>query len=419
MSRERTHPRGVTVSPLRTKSRRLLAAGLALASLLAVEGCKVEASKADAATAPAGKSGKGKGGSAPRSSATGEYAGLKTGKVETGDVSVLLPEVGTLAPETKVQVKSVLSGRIVKLLVEAGDVVKAGQPLALLEPGVDQLRELSAITSGVESAELELKDAKIDYDNTLELSRKGFASQDQVKAAEKRFRQAQIGHDSAVAQRSALAASGVPLGNAAAALKSFHVIAPAAGVVLEKRVEIGEVVVSGVSGFNAGTVLFEIADTRALKVDAFVNEVDLGKIGIGYPVKISVDAFRGQAFDGEVATIAPAARKEGEIRGFDVEVRLKGEPGPLRPGMTANLDIRGDEKKDVLRIPVQSLFKDKGDDVVWTIRSGRPERTVVKPGLVSLEWVEVVEGVEAGAEVALESPATFLEEKKERERRRR
>jgi len=355
----------------------------------------------------------------PKSSATGDYMGLLTGKVEKGDVSVLLPEVGTLAPEATVQVKSVLSGRIVKMLVEEGDLVKQGQPLATLEPGVDQLRELSAITSGVESAELEVKDARIDYDNSLELATKGFASTDQVKAAEKRWKQAQIGFDSAVAQRAALASSGVPLGSAASSLRTFNVTAPAGGVVLEKMVELGEVVVSGVSGFNAGTVLFQIADTRELKVDAFINEVDLGKIGVGFPVKITVDAFRGKEFEGKVGTIAPSARKEGEIRGFDVEVRLSGEIGSLRPGMTANIDIRGEEKKDVVRIPVQSLFKDKGDDVVWMIKDGKPERTKVKPGLVSLEWVEVTEGVVEGNELALESPTIFLDEKKEKEKRRR
>ena len=400
---------------------KFVAVSLAVAAAASLSGCSGSGKDANAMPTEQGKDGaKGPGESRKRPGIPeGEYQGMLTGKVEKGDVSVLLPEVGTLAPEAKVQVKSVLSGRIVKLLVKEGETVKAGQPLATLEPGVDQLRELSAITSGVESAELEVKDAKIDYDNSLELAKKGFASTDQTKAAEKRYKQAQIGYDSAVAQRNALAASGVPLGDAAASLKTFNVSAPAGGVVLDRLVEVGEVVMSGVSGFNAGTVLFEIADTKALKVDAFINEVDLGKIGVGFPVKVTVDAFRGKEFEGVVDTIAPSARKEGEIRGFDVEVRLKGEIAQLRPGMTANIDIRGDEKKDVMRIPVQSLFKDKGDDVVYVIKEMKPERTKVKPGLVSLEWVEVMEGVTEGTELALESPATFLEEKKEKERRGR
>ncbi len=391
-------------------SRSLVKLSLLL-TLIALPACKGSGPEREANAAQDPKGGKPKCGK-------DEYAGIRCGKVEKGDVSVLLPEVGTLSPVAKVEVKSVLSGRILKLLVKEGETVKKGQPLATLEPGVDQLRELSAITSGVEQAELELKDAKVDYENAIELSKKGFASNDQVKAAEKRMRQAEIQHASAGAQRAALVTSGVPLGDAAAALRQFNVVSPANGVILDRRVEVGDLVMSGVSGFNAGTPLFDVADTQALKVDAFVNEVDLGKISVGFPVKITVDAFRGQDFQGEVATIAPAARKEGEVRGFDVEVRLVGEIGPLRPGMTANIDIRGDEKKDVVRIPVESLFKDKGDDVVWVMKEGKPERVPVKPGIISMEWIEVPTGVDVGTEIALESPTAYLEEQKEKARRR-
>lgn len=389
-----------------------LAAAAALLALAAT-GCHVKAStegSADAATPPPG------GIQEIPSAGKGDYAGISTGKVDKGDVSVLLPEVGTLAPVTKVDVKSVLSGKVLKILVKEGDHVKAGDPLAVLEPSVDQLRELSATLSGVDSAELEMKDAKIDFDNATALRAKGFASADDLKAAQKRYEQAKINYDAAKAQRAALVQSGVPMGAAGQSLKTFNVTAPADGTVLEKTVEVGEVVTSGATGFNAGTILFSIADAKALKIDAFVNEVDLGKIAVGYPVKISVDAFRGRDFEGEIATIAPSARKEGEIRGFDVEIRLKGDIGPLRPGMTANVDIRGQKKTDVVCIPIEGLFKDKGDDVVWTFKNGKPERTPVKPGLVSLDFVEIPDGLSPGTDIALESPTAFLEAKREKEK---
>jgi HlyD family secretion protein len=387
--------------------------GVALFAIaLAAGGCKVKMgeSEADASVPGSGKK-------ALTSAGKGEYKGISTGKVDKGEISVLLPEVGTLSPVSKVDVKSVLSGKVVKILVKEGEVVKAGQSLAILEPGVDQLRELSATVSGVDSAALELKDAKTDLDNVTSLRAKGYSSADELKAVQKRYDQAQITWQSATAQRQALAQSGVPLGAAGNSLKTFNVASPSDGTVLSKKVEVGEVVTSGSTGFNSGTILFEVADAKDLKVDAFVNEVDLGKIAVGFPVKITVDAFRGKDFKGEVATIAPGARREGEIRGFDVEVRLKGDIGPLRPGMTANIDIKGDEKKDVVRIPVESLFKDKGDDVVWVFgKDGKPARTQVMPGLVSLEFVEVAKGLEPGTDIALESPTAYLETQKEKEK---
>lgn len=382
---------------------------LALLAAFVLAGCHVKAGtegQADAATTDGKKPSAGK----------GDYAKISTGKVDRGDVSVLLPEVGTLSPIVKVDVKSVLSGKIVKILVKEGEHVKAGQALALLEPSVDQLRELSATVSGVDSAELEMKDAKIDFENLSSLRAKGYSSADELKSAEKRFHQAQITYQSAVMQRAALAQSGVPMGAAGSSLKTFNVNSPSAGTVLSKKVEVGEVVTSGATGFNSGTILFEVADAQALKVDAFINEVDLGKITLGLPVKVTVDAFRGRDFTGEIATISPSARKEGEIRGFDVEIRLKGDIGPLRPGMTANIDIKGEAKKDVVRVPVESLFKDKGDDVVWTFKEGKPVRTPVKPGLVSLEFIEIPSGLDVGTDIALESPPAFLEAKKEKEK---
>lgn len=354
-----------------------------------------------------------------QSTASGEYSGMRTAEVNKGDVVVVLPGVGTLAPITRVEVKSVLSGRIIEIHVREGDVVKIGQKLATLEPGIDQLRELSLMATGVQKASLELKDAEVDLKNTQALSRKGFASNDQVKAAEKRYAQSLIDYNAAVAQRAALASQGVPVGNAARALESFDVMSPGTGVVVDRKVEVGEVVSSGMSGFNQGTVLFEVADLGELKVDLFVNEVDVGKLEMDYPAEITVDAFRGKKWPGAVSHIAPQARQEGEIRGFDVEIKLKDNPGRLRPGMTANVDITGEETTDVVRVPIEALFRKKGDDVVYVIKDGKPESLEVEVGLISLDWVEVKSGVDEGTEIAVQHPERFLEEKRDEGRRRR
>lgn len=354
-----------------------------------------------------------------KSTAAGEYEGLRTGQVDNGDVVVTLPAVGTLAAVTKIEVKSVLSGRVTALHVREGETVETGQALATLEPGIDQLRELSAIASGVEKAQLELADAQTDHKNTQELHKKGFASDDQLKASQKRLSQAEIDYQSAVAQRAALAKQGVPVGGAARALRSFTVTAPAPGIVVDRKVEVGEVVSSGLNSFNQGTVVFELADLAELKVDLFVNEVDIGKLSMNYAADVTVDAYRGRKWKGEVSHIAPQARLEGEIRGFDVEIKLVDEPGPLRPGMTANVDITGDTSEAVTRIPIESLFKKKGDDVVYVIEDGKPESKEVDVGLISLEWVEIKGGVDEGTEIALQNPDRFLEDKKEENRRRR
>ena len=71
----------------------------------------------------------------------------------------------------------------------------------------------------------------------------------------------------------------------------------------------------------------------------------------------------------------------------------------------------------MVRMPIEALFKDKGDDVLWVInKDGKPVRTPVKPGLVALDFIELPDGPAVGTDVALESPSAFLEVKREKEK---
>ncbi len=344
-----------------------------------------------------------------------QYEELKRGEADRGEIQVTIAEVGIIEPVKEVEVKSVLSGKAVHLRVEPGDRVRRGDEIAVLEPGVDQSRDLSHIRAQVDKAALELEDARIDRAHEKDLLARGFASGDSVKEAEKRYQNAIIEHQSALTQLTTLERSGVPLG-AVDRLQSFRITAPAAGVITEVPVEEGEVVTSGLSSFNAGTVICKIADLSALRIKAAINEVDRGKIALGMPVRINLDAYRGQTFQGRIDKIAPAARREGEVRVFETEISVEGGHELLYPGMSANIDIEGEKKDDVLKIPIEALFHYKGDEVAYLIEEGVPKRTPVKVGLISLEEVEILDGLAEGDVVALEDPDIFLKEMEKAER---
>ena len=129
------------------------------------------------------------------------------------------------------------------------------------------------------------------------------------------------------------------------------------GVVLTKNVEIGESITCGVSSFNAGTVLFSVADVSKMIVKAGVNEVDIGKIHVGMPVKVTLDAYPKISFAGRIDRIAPAVRIDDKVRVFDVEIRLDAQGRELRSGMTANIEVNGERKDKVLTVPVESVFQ--------------------------------------------------------------
>jgi HlyD family secretion protein len=201
-------------------------------------------------------------------------------------------------------------------------------------------------------------------------------------------------------------------------------------------VEIGESITSGVSSFNAGTVIFTVADVGKMIVKAGVNEVDIGKIRVGLPVKVTLDAYPKISFQGRIDRIAPAVRIDDKVRVFDVEVRLDAQGRELRSGMTANIEVVGERKEKVLTVPVESVFQrdegeivfvkkkldaraleeqgkkkaDKDDKDAW--KKWFDKRTVVT-GLADNSRIEIVKGLKAGEEVALEDPTLPADKKKD------
>jgi HlyD family secretion protein len=222
------------------------------------------------------------------------------------------------------------------------------------------------------------------------------------------------------------------------------------GVVIERPVELGETV-TGSGSFNAGTVISTVADLGTMLVKAGINEVDIGKIHLGQEARVTLDAFPRVFFKGTIDRIAPAARLDDQVKVFDVEIALDELGHELRTGMTANIEIRGEIREQVLTVPVESVFVRGEEEMVYVQRetplpkapveseeseaaedadSGVPEsdddkwrddprqqwrrwfeeRRVVT-GISSTTEVEIVEGLEEGDKVALADPSKPQEER--------
>jgi len=170
-------------------------------------------------------------------------------------------------------------------------------------------------------------------------------------------------------------------------------------------------------------------------VKAGVNEVDIGKIRVGMPVKVTLDAYPKVAFAGRIDRIAPAVRIDDKVRVFDVEIRLDAQGRELRSGMTANIEVAGERKDHVLTVPVESVFTRDNQEVVYvkknvdakTLEAAKKsqgkdnkdawktwfDRRVVTTGLSDNAHVEIVSGVKAGEELALEDPTLPNDKKKD------
>jgi HlyD family secretion protein len=386
-----------------------------------------------------------------RGAAEPEKDRIKTAKAEVAGVQVRVTEVGSVEPQVKVDVKSVLSGKVVDLLVREGDRVKRGQVLARVEPDVNQARDLSQVKNAVESAEIALGEAKANHERDRGLLNQGLLSAKVGLESETRYRSARASYESALEKYRIVQESGVPISLAGSSemTQRLNVTSPMDGIVIRRPVELGDTVTSGGNSFNGGTVLMTVADVGSMIIKAGINEVDIGKVRLEQPVKVTLDAYPKIKFAGLIKRIAPAARLEEKVKVFDVEIAVDRQGAELRTGMTANIDVLGEKKDKVLTVPVEALFKKDDTEIVYVKKAETPKADAspgflskafaagknetpptalaekdrwkekfevreVTTGLASVDKVEVIGGLKSGEEIAVEDPSR-PKEKKNRE----
>lgn len=356
--------------------------------------------------------------------------------VERRDVLDGVNASGRIEPLARVAVMSRASGIVEALFVDEGDVVTAGQVLAELDR--EQLEaqwnqdqaDLLAAEARVEAAEARLAETRVRVDDPelefLERDLERVATlfeQGRVSAKDRddaqraleiaRFRVAQVKAnlpvlEASIAEAAAqLAAAEADLERSATALREATIKSPIDGIVLLREKEVGDGVSSILTAGGNATQLMTLGDLSEMYVEARVDEVDLGRIHVGMPAQITVDAFRGAVLEGEVRRIAPAGTLDDNgIVTFEVEVTVKDPEGILRPDMTADAKLVIERRDDVPALPQVALRSDEDgtftvDRVVGEGEEARLERVVVKPGISDGLMTEVLEGLEAGDRVLL------------------
>ncbi len=371
------------------------------------------------------------GGSGNNSKVKSDDLDLRLGKSDVRDIQVTVNEVGTIEPVVKVDVKSTLSGKVTDLLVLEGDRVRAGQVLARVEPDVNQAQTLAAVRTEMNLAQIRATDAKRDLETNERLYKEGYLSDTEMKNFRVKFDTSIEDLDAAKTRMRIVEESGIPIDSKISTTQRVNIVSPMEGYVIKKNVEIGQTVTSGVSSFNEGTVIYTVADLQSMLIKASINEVDVGRVRLDMPVVITVDAFPYRRFEGKVTHISPAARLKDKVKVFDIEVTLKEQVPDFRAGMTANIEVRGDKVEKVMSVPAEAVFKKNDKEIVYVLKKtfDEPKKDERKPrktksgkydvsdtwqryfeerpiqvGLASLERAQVMKGIEAGLDVALEDP---------------
>jgi HlyD family secretion protein len=238
-----------------------------------------------------------------RSGGTAAEPRFLTAPVARGDVVNAIEATGTLEAVETVEVGSQVSGTIKSLQADFNSVVKAGQVIAQLEPSlfeaqVEQARSsLLRLEADLDRAKVALEDADIKLRRARELWDMQLIAKTDLEAAEATFRQAQASIKSADAQ---LAQGQASLNQNQVNLSHTVIRAPIDGIVISRNVNVGQTVAASMSA----PVLFVIAkDLSRMRVNANIDESDIGRIAAGQSALFTVDAYPGERFPGVVSQV--------------------------------------------------------------------------------------------------------------------
>jgi HlyD family secretion protein len=315
----------------------------------------------------------------------------RTAKVDRGDISAQVSANGTLNPVVLVNVGTQVSGTVQRIEADFNQQVKAGQILAELDPALFRAA-LAQSSANLANAQAQLRLAEASAARMQTLFRQEYVSQQELD-------QALAARDQAAAQvrlaRAQVTRDQTNLG--------FTVIrSPVDGTVINRQVDVGQTVAAS---FQTPT-LFQIGkDLTQMQIDSTVSEADIGQIRVGQPVKFLVDAFPDADYSGQVRQVRLNAKTEQNVVTYNVVVDVANPDLALMPGMTANLRVLVETRRDVLRVPTAALrFRPQADpaaDRGSTPRGaavhvlgddGTPVRVAVKTGISDKAYTEILSG---------------------------
>jgi HlyD family secretion protein len=333
--------------------------------------------------------------------------GPKTVPVSRGTIAQEALAVGSIVPEQEISVKSKIPGIVAKVHVAVGDRVRAGDPLIDIRPDPTPLERAEAQRQ-LEIARVTELAAKKELDRAQDLSEKGLLSSQELETVQRDY---DASHLRAQLEDERLQLLKEGRARLEGAEVSNRITSPVDGTILTCEVHPGDPVVP-LTSYQAGTVLITMADMSGLLFRGTVDEVDVGKLTVGQPVRFTVGAIPEAQIGGRLIRISPKARKQESATLFDVEAEVTSTQGQtLRAGYSANARIAIARAESVLVIPERVVKYDSGKATVRILgRDGKPAEKEVETGLSDGLTVEVKNGL-TEADSVLEPDRSPLEKK--------
>ncbi len=352
---------------------------------------------------------------------------------------------GTIELIDEAKIASETMGQVESVHVEKGDRVKTGDLLVKLEDEDARARlesteaRIDRLNAAIRMAEADLKKAEEEAAGYENLRERGFSSETELRDATtllEKMRQ------TLAMSKHELTESLAMRRNSQKDLERTEIRSPMDGTVIDRDVEVGEIVIAGTTNLP-GTVLMTVGDMDRMRVRADVDESDVVLVRPGQPAQIYMQADQNDPVPGVVDLISPKGKKINEVVSFETLINVSGQSHALMPEMTATVEIEVQRADNALSLPVQAVMHrrlkelpdmphlrdwvarqpktpaEKGKDeamryvtIVFVMLNGEAHVRPVKTGISDQERIEVLEGVGLEDDVIV-GPFRVLDEMEE------
>ena len=320
---------------------------------------------------------------------------VRIAEVKPGELRVIVnaTTTSTVKSETEVTLSAQRTGRVVKLPVREGDVVKTGALIAQLDLTEEEVQSESTLLQSKASFD----EARKNLNRSQGLFDQGMISQQDLDAVRRTYEVAKSQYDAAR--------------DDVKVKKDYSVIrAPFSGVISKKFTEVGELLMPGKQ-------IVTIVNPDLIYVLATIDEVDVGRLKIGLPVAITVDAFPGEKFSGTIKRISPiVSGGKLETRTADVWIYFDKKQQKIKPGMSADVEILVTTLQNVISVPSQAVIEREGKKQVYiaegsALKSGDKATAKLHPvdiGETNWSFTQITGGLKPGDFVITTPEATGL-----------
>jgi HlyD family secretion protein len=338
---------------------------------------------------------------------------------------------GKIEPQTSVDISADITGRIIRIAVEEGDLVTKGQFLVQIDPAQYQaaVSRAEGVVSSTQATLLQTRanrdQAERAWKRANELTRLGPNLIAPATAEEARTA-LDVAEATYQATRAQLDQSRASLREAKDNLAKTRLTSPIPGRVVRLAVEEGEVAVPGTFSRETG-LLLTVADLSVILAKVQVDETDVVRLAHNDSVQVTIDAYPDSSFLGRVTRVSQSAKLTGTQTAsgsndravdFDVEITLEAPPGDIRPDLSCTARIVTDTRAEALSIPIIALTVrdherlpnennpaldtlrrrtgEREEEGVFLVQNGVASFRPVKVGIAGDEYFEVVEGLRGG-----------------------